>query len=80
MEVDKKIKRVIKEWLNIYVLPHNLREAIVKRITLILHLDRGLDVLLAKVIFEWNEELNEAAADLEEELLREVGLIETVKR
>ena len=80
VDVGKGMKRGFKEWLNIYVLHQNLREAMVERIIPILHLNRDVDVLFFKNIFEQSQELVDAVAELEEEVLRDFGPIETTKR
>ena len=51
-KVNNEMKGGFKEWLNIYVLLQNLREAMVERITPILHPDRDVDFLFVKYIFK----------------------------
>ena len=79
-EMGMEMKRAKGEWPCIHGTVEDLREEIVKSMIPILHPDGQVKERLVKNVFEVQQELVDVLVDVENEMMRGSGKIESVKR
>ena len=79
-EMGIEMKRGTVEWPRIRARVKDLHGAIVKSMIPVLHPEGHVDELLVKNVFEVQQELVDVLADVEKEMMRHSGLIQSVKR
>ena len=79
-EMGMEMKRGTAEWPRIHGRVENLPGTVVKCIGPMLHPDGNVDELLVRDVFKLHQELVDVLEDVEKELMRDSGTIESVKR
>ena len=79
-EMGTEMKRGTIEWPRIRNRVGNLRGAIVKCMVPMLHPDGDVDELLVKNVFKVQQELVDVLEDVEKEMMRDSGTIQSMKR